>query len=147
MAQLGNGVDSGPRDDGLELVFVYGSLKRGQANHRQIASGTFLGPAQLQGLALYDLGPFPMAIVSDEPTPILHGELYGVSTQLLQALDRFEGAPRLYARQRQQLSDGRPVWIYVGRAQQVRFVDRLDDGIWPGACSRAAVLSTRAAAS
>ncbi|MBM5799379.1 MAG: gamma-glutamylcyclotransferase [Cyanobacteria bacterium K_DeepCast_35m_m2_023] len=132
MAQIGNGADSGLWDDGLELVFVYGSLKRGQANHRQIVSGVFVGPAQLQGLALYDLGPFPMAIVSDEPTHILHGELYRVSSQLLHALDRFEGAPRLYGRQRRLLTDGRPVWIYVGRPRQVRFVDRLNDGIWPG---------------
>jgi len=125
-----NADDSAPKSSELELVFVYGSLKRGNANHRQLAGASFLGPATVAGLHLYDLGPFPMAVlVPDDPDAQLLGELYSVSPQLLTALDRFEGAPRLYERQRHRLSDGRAVWLYVGRPKQVRHVRRISS--WP----------------
>ncbi len=113
-----------------QLVFVYGSLKRGQANHHQLAGSRFCGAAQLPGLALYDLGPFPMAIACNEPGAWLHGELFAVDATQLRALDRFEGAPRLYQRQRHVLSDGRPVWVYLGRPRQVRHVPLIPSGRW-----------------
>jgi gamma-glutamylcyclotransferase (GGCT)/AIG2-like uncharacterized protein YtfP len=124
--------DSAAQTKEPELVFVYGSLMRGRANHRQMAGCRFAGKAILQGLALFDLGPFPMAIASGEPSHLLHGELYRMDSAQLAALDRFEGAPRLYERLRWPLADGRRVWIYLGRPQQVRFVNRLGDGIWRG---------------
>jgi gamma-glutamylcyclotransferase (GGCT)/AIG2-like uncharacterized protein YtfP len=112
-----------------ELVFVYGTLKHGQPNHQQLAGCPFCSEALLPGLALYNLGPFPMAIASAEAT--LQGELYAVSAEKLSALDRFEGAPRLYERQQRQLEDGRVVWVYVGQAHQVRHVPLIHSGRWP----------------
>lgn len=114
-----------------QLVFVYGSLKRGQPNHHQLGGSPCCGDARLTGLALYDLGPFPMAIVSDDADAVLNGELYAVTADQLEALDRFEGAPRLYERQRHRLADGRAVWVYVGRPRQVRLVARIPSGMWP----------------
>lgn len=67
MAHTSNAADSALQQRKLELVFVYGSLKQGMANHRQLAGAAFAGTAVLQGLALYDLGPFPMAVASPEP--------------------------------------------------------------------------------
>ena len=129
--------DSASRARELKLVFVYGSLKRGMANHQQIAGSPFAGTAVLQGLALFDLGPFPMAIVSGNPDHLLHGELYGIDDRQLEALDRFEGTPRLYARLQWSTTGGQQVWVYVGRPQQVRFVKQLDDGQWRGrGCDR-----------
>ena len=58
MEQAGSGADSAP------LLFVYGSLKRGMANHGELRGAAELGSTRLEGLALYDLGPFPMAIPS-----------------------------------------------------------------------------------
>lgn len=124
--------DSAAQTREPELVFVYGSLMRGMANHGQMAGCRFAGRAILQGLALFDLGPFPMATASGEPTDLLHGELYQLDGAQLGALDRFEGVPRLYERLRWPLADGRRAWIYLGRPQQVRFVKRLGDGIWRG---------------
>ena len=124
-----------------ELVFVYGSLRRGMANHRQLAGATWLGDGEVQGLTLYDLGPFPMAVNQGDPQARLQGELYAVSTAALEPLDRFEGVPRLYQRQRWLLSDGRAAWVYVGQARQVRHVPMLPAGLWhprspkPGALS------------
>jgi gamma-glutamylcyclotransferase (GGCT)/AIG2-like uncharacterized protein YtfP len=111
-------------------VFVYGTLMRGMANHRQLAGLACQGTAELAGFALYDLGPFPMAIASGDPQQRLHGELYAVPPAQLQALDRFEGAPRLYQRKRHRLADGRRVWLYVGQPRQVRHVAVIPSGRW-----------------
>jgi gamma-glutamylcyclotransferase (GGCT)/AIG2-like uncharacterized protein YtfP len=124
--------NSGDSDlQGHQLVLVYGTLKRGQPNHHQLGGSPFRGEAELAGLALYDLGPFPMAIACDRPGTHISGELYAVSGHHLAALDRFEGAPRLYQRQSHRLSDGRAVWVYVGRPRQVRHVPLIASGIWP----------------
>jgi|1048.fasta_scaffold06383_4 gamma-glutamylcyclotransferase (GGCT)/AIG2-like uncharacterized protein YtfP len=129
MAAAESSTDSDPQ--GLELVLVYGTLKRGQANHHRLEGCRWLGPARLPGLALHDLGPFPMAVPCPEPDAVLQGELVAVGVERLAALDRFEGAPRLYERQRHRLHDGRPVWVYVGRPHQVRYVRRIPSGQWP----------------
>jgi len=50
----------------MDLVFVYGSLKRGQANHHLLSTARFEGEARAGGLVLHDLGPFPMAIAADQ---------------------------------------------------------------------------------
>jgi len=135
--------DEGRADDSAALVFVYGTLRRGQPNHAQLRGCASQGEAELSGLALYDLGPFPMAVPADGPTDRLQGELYQVNAEQLARLDRFEGAPRLYERQRWPLADGRPVWVYVGRPQQVRHVRRISSGRWRGrGLSAAVALST-----
>lgn len=129
MAGCHSSGDSDPQT-GEQLVFVYGTLMRGMANHRHLAGAPCLGTAELAGFALYDLGPFPMAIASGDRSHRLHGELYAVQPAQLQALDRFEGAPRLYRRQAEPLADGRSVWLYVGQPRQVRHVQRIADGRW-----------------
>ena len=129
MAGCHSSGDSDP-PTGPQLVFVYGTLMRGMANHRQLAGLACQGTAELAGFALYDLGPFPMAIASGDPQQRLHGELYAVPPAQLQALDRFEGAPRLYQRKRHRLADGRRVWLYVGQPRQVRHVAVIPSGRW-----------------
>lgn len=117
-------------DSDPQRVFVYGTLKRGMANHGQLAGCPCLGSAELVGFALYDLGPFPMAIASGDAGHRLHGELYAMTPQQLQRLDRFEGAPRLYQRTAETLADGRTVWLYLGQPRQVRHVQRIESGRW-----------------
>ena len=111
-----------------DLLFVYGTLKRGLTNHGMLQAAPFLEEVWLDGLNLHDLGPFPMAVIG---TGRLQGELYRIAPTLLPALDRFEGAPRLYRRQPWPLWDGRWVWIYLGQPRQVRHSPRLPHGIWP----------------
>ena len=103
-----------------ETVFVYGTLKRGFPNHRRMDQGLYQGHALAHGLRLYDLGPFPMVVA--EPGFHVEGEVYALTGNHLQALDRFEGAPRLYQRVAWTLNDGRVAWIYVGRRRQIRHV-------------------------
>lgn len=110
------------------LLFVYGTLKRGQPNHGQLRGARWEGEATLEGACLFDLGPFPMAIAGEGQ---IQGELYALPSEGLTALDAFEGVPRLYERQRRPLSDGRQVWVYLGRPRQVRHVRLLPGGLWP----------------
>ncbi len=127
-----------PQGEGLSaadsdaLMFIYGSLKRGQPAHHWLGGSPCCGEARLPGLALYDLGPFPMAVASNDPQACLQGELYRVSPAQLARLDRFEGVPRLYERQLRPLGDGRTAWVYVGRPRQVRHVSRIAAGVWQG---------------
>ena len=111
------------------LVFVYGTLKRGQGNHHWLAEAVFLGESTLSGAVLHDLGPFPMAI---EGEGAVQGEVYGVDAAGLARLDRLEGHPRLYGRRLMALADGRAAWVYLGRRRQVRNVPPIADGCWRG---------------
>lgn len=113
---------------GETLVFVYGTLKRGQANHPRLAGAPCLGEVALEGASLYDLGPFPMAIAGKGR---IGGELYAVAWEALRELDVFEGCPRLYQRHWLTLADGRQAWVYLGHPRQVRHVKRLPGGLWP----------------
>ena len=111
------------------LLFVYGSLKRGQRAHHLLQGLPWLGQAWLPGACLHDLGPFPMAVPGEGR---IQGELYGVGEADLEALDRYEGAPRLYQRHWLTLEDGRGAWVYLGRPHQVRHVAPLASGCWLG---------------
>lgn len=111
------------------LVFVYGTLRRGQPNHGWLEGARWLGAAQLDGVELHDLGPFPMAVPGEG---CIHGEVYGVSAEGLAHLDVLEGYPRLYDRRQMALRDGRRAWVYLGRPRQVRHAPVLADGIWRG---------------
>jgi len=118
-----------PADSTQPLLFVYGSLKRGQRAHHLLQGLPWLGQAWLPGACLHDLGPFPMAVLGEGS---IQGELYGVSEADLAALDRFEGAPRLYQRHWLNLADGRSAWVYLGQPHQVRHVAPLASGYWLG---------------
>jgi gamma-glutamylcyclotransferase (GGCT)/AIG2-like uncharacterized protein YtfP len=142
----------------MDLVFVYGSLKRGQANHHLLTRARFEGEAQAAGLVLHDLGPFPMAIAADQSpaggtctsvgqdmsamgmdaatsadalSDSIEGEVFAVDGETLAQLDRLEGVPRLYQRLLWPLHDGRQAWLYLGQPRQVRYVPALPAGRWP----------------
>jgi gamma-glutamylcyclotransferase (GGCT)/AIG2-like uncharacterized protein YtfP len=116
--------------DYVGLLFVYGSLKRGQRHHGHLRGADLEGTASVLGLSLHDLGPFPMAVVDPTGNAVVHGEIYAITAEQLDAIDRFEGVPRLYERQLHPLRDGREVWVYVGRARQVRYSPTIASGCW-----------------
>ena len=88
-------------------VFVYGTLKKGGANHTWIYDALFLGKAVVSGYQMHDLGSFPG--VTRSQGGLVHGELYEVET--LQDLDLLEGYPRLYNRE--------ITWAYTRHREQV----------------------------
>ena len=99
------------------LVFVYGTLKRGFSNNRYLAGSKFLGTARTkEKFALYSDG-LPFLIMTESISEI-HGELYQVDDLTLQILDDLEGHPDWYRREQVEicLDDGNhsvmKAWVY-----------------------------------
>ncbi len=95
-----------------ELLFVYGSLMRGQHNHAQLRGALWVGPAlTAPSYSLVSLGPYPA--LRSEGSASVPGELYALDATLLPGLDCFEGHPDWYLRRRIELDDGQEPWAYV----------------------------------
>jgi len=110
-----------------EFLFVYGSLRPGLVSGamRQIILG--LPPISAGSMPgrLYDLGPYPVAVVDDTAVTRIEGEVLALPKDptVLAALDDYEGfrpdnpAGSLYRRIRHHVSalDGRSLrcWVYV----------------------------------
>lgn len=84
-----------------QLVFVYGSLKRGYALHALLQGQLCLGHARTQPLyRMFDLGSYP-GLVEWPDGLAIRGEVYQVDCECLCRLDAAEGvAERHYARRR-----------------------------------------------
>ena len=93
-----------------ELVFVYGTLKKGKSNHDLLRGAKFLNTAELMGAKMYSLGHYPAIKVGDGR---IHGEVYEVPTQeIMDRLDRLEGHPVFYRREIVTLCTRQEAWTY-----------------------------------
>lgn len=72
-----------------QLVFVYGTLRRGGSNAFRMAGAEFLSPGTILG-RLYRIDWYPGLVVDDAGDEI-HGEVYSVGPEQLGELDVFEG--------------------------------------------------------
>jgi gamma-glutamylaminecyclotransferase len=107
------------------ILFVYGTLKCGQRNHRLIADQEFLGEAVTEPrYRVYDLGPYPGLIADGSNGLAVKGELWAVSDCRLAELDDFEEESHTFRRG--------PVALAGGREAQAYFWDR---PVPPGAAS------------
>jgi gamma-glutamylaminecyclotransferase len=85
----------------VTVLFLYGTLKRGQKNHRLLAAQRFVGDAATEPrYRLYDLGQYPGMVADTANGLAVAGELWEVDDGCLAELDEFEGVPELYVRQR-----------------------------------------------
>lgn len=76
----------------MTLIFVYGTLKRGDKNHHYLAGQTFVGPAwTVPGFRLYDLGDYPGMVESEGDQHGVAGEVWSVDPECLARLDLLEG--------------------------------------------------------
>ncbi|MBW0148974.1 gamma-glutamylcyclotransferase family protein [Marinobacter arenosus] len=98
------------------LVAVYGTLKRGGSNSQWLRGATYLGEDSLPGLTLYDLGPYPGAVVRASKGVLV--EVYAIDDRTLADLDiledYFPAAPKesLYLRTRMATQHG-SAWVYI----------------------------------
>lgn len=109
------------------LVFVYGTLKRGERNFDRMAGARFIGPATTRDatftLREYDSVSRPGRLVPDVSAGGEHriaGELFEVDSALLAALDAFERVGVDYERQTVALTAGRSAEMYLHSANSVR---------------------------
>jgi gamma-glutamylaminecyclotransferase len=76
------------------ILFVYGTLKRGERNQHRIADQRFVREAVTKPrYRVIDLGPQPGMIPDAENGLSVRGELWEVSGRCLEELDEFEGIP------------------------------------------------------
>jgi gamma-glutamylcyclotransferase (GGCT)/AIG2-like uncharacterized protein YtfP len=96
------------------LVFVYGTLRRGEAGAMSIRfpGSKFIGEAGVSG-TLYDLGAYPGLLLNESDSTVV-GEVYEVDDEILDELDEFEASSR-YLRKQVEISLGshkRACWVY-----------------------------------
>lgn len=120
-----------------QLLFVYGTLKRGQSANHMLGQARFVRSATTAPrYRLLNLGDHPGLVDTVESGQAVHGELWLVDIAAIPALDAYEGAPTEYGR--------RPIAI-AGCAEPVIAYFFLGDGSslpvcgaeWPpaaGAC-------------
>ena len=104
-----------------DLVFVYGTLRRGASNHWRIAGAEFVAEAWVLG-RLYPIDWYPGMVLDDDGVPV-RGEVYRVDAELLRHLDAFEGVQGdeadEYARVRVEVQQnegpGLEVWLWEYR--------------------------------
>lgn len=112
----------------LHRLFVYGSLMRGQAEHRLLGAARALGGCRTaEGFALLDLGEYP-ALVEGEGS--VAGELYEIDDATLARLDEYEDHPTLFERVVIALDDGSTAVTYRGVACVRPDAPRVPDGRW-----------------
>lgn len=110
-----------------ELLFVYGSLRRGfeaQGLMRRVG-GRYLGKARVRG-RLFNLGEFLGAVKVFRSSARVLGELYYLpsAARALRSLDRYEGIGFRREATEVELKSGRRVraWIYWLKRAPIRRV-------------------------
>ena len=103
-------------DDYSVNVFVYGTLKSGEANHgvMKSADGEFIAATKLPGYYMVNTPWYPFAAKSDNENDYIEGELYKVPMEKLHILDTLEGYPQLYDRDVVEVK-GMDAFVYVNR--------------------------------
>lgn len=120
--------EPGP-EAGCTKVFVYGTLRAGEANARLLVGAKLDRLARTEAaFDLADMGPYP-AMVRGGSTAV-RGEVYVVDEATLRALDRLEGHPRFYRRERITLGDGEEVEAYLMPPEAVFGRRRIANGDW-----------------
>ncbi len=76
-------------DPSPQLVFVYGTLRRGGSNHFRMAGAEFIAAGTITG-RMYRIDWYP-GLVLDDAGDEIHGEVYLVTPEQLSTLDIFEG--------------------------------------------------------
>jgi gamma-glutamylaminecyclotransferase len=109
------------------LVFVYGTLKRGHSNHALLQGCKWVS-AKAEGIELYAGEFFPFA---KRGKGVAYGELYNVNKEILQRLDRLEGHPHFYRRERTKViveKKSVDAWIYL--YPRTLEYDKIETGVW-----------------
>jgi gamma-glutamylaminecyclotransferase len=121
--------DTGTTTEQSVVLFVYGSLLRGQLNHFWMEGARYLGEVTTAPrFELLDLGPFPALV--DGGSTAVHGELYEVGPELLARLDVFEDVPEMYRRDLVHLQPQAQAHAYLLQPGHAHGRPRVPSGDW-----------------
>jgi gamma-glutamylcyclotransferase (GGCT)/AIG2-like uncharacterized protein YtfP len=117
-----------------DYVFVYGTLKRGEANHRLLAGAEYVCDARASNCVLVDLGGCPgMLIGSSDLECAATGEVFKFDdVNVLRTLDQLEQEGSMYKRIMIPLyieDEMRMCWTYV-LLHVIPSEVTIKDGIW-----------------
>lgn len=109
-----------------QLVFVYGTLRKGECNHHLLAQSEYLGLYETEpSYQLFDLGDYPGL---SEGSHSITGEVYRIDAATLAQLDMLEEVPVEYRRESIETPFG-TAWIYL--YQDTSQLDQvIDSGNW-----------------
>lgn len=111
------------------ILFVYGTLMRGQTAHALLGpTARFIAEARTEPrFTLLDMGQYPALV--EGGTTAVHGELFEIDADLLEALDRYEDVPELYARRPVEVA-GHSAIAYVLHPELAGGVGVIASGDW-----------------
>lgn len=120
--------NANPESQTPYLVFVYGTLRRGESNHYLLREARYLGRHRTAArYTLLDLGPYPAALANGRTA--LSGELYRLNHTLLGRLDVLENYPHEYTRVLIPTRLGK-AWIYLYRHRPSTEIPTIANGDW-----------------
>ena len=116
----------------MNKIAVYGTLRRGNGNHRLIEHCNMLSMEQIEGFHMYSLGGFPAVVPGkkDGFADTITVEVYEVDDDTLARVDRLEGYPGWYERSVVHTTHG-DAYIYNFTEDMVRpSMVPITDGDW-----------------
>lgn len=94
------------------LVFVYGTLMKGEHHHTRLAHARFLRAAETRSsYDLVQIDYYPAMLPGGRYRVL--GELFEVDDQTLALLDELEEVPHYYERHTIELADGTRAFAYI----------------------------------
>ncbi len=112
-------------DEVVSKLAVYGTLRRGCANHRYIADGKYVGTGELQGWNMYSNGSYPYVVKSGGSIKV---EIFEIAEETLSSIDDLEGYPMHYDRTQVETQYGK-CWLYFVRKIPSRCF-KIESGDW-----------------
>ena len=121
----------------MPQVFVYGSLKSSNRANRSFNRGLLMreGAEFVEErtldmpLRMVNLGHFPALVPVTGGVHSITGEVYTISTQLLQTLDHIEGHPDRFYQRRQYPELLGEAWVYVLPTTETHYPP-VTNGVW-----------------
>jgi gamma-glutamylaminecyclotransferase len=112
-----------------ELLFVYGTLRRGGSNHFRMAGARFMAAGTVRG-RIYQIDWFP-GLILDAAAGGVRGEVFAADARLIAQLDAFEGTDYRRVRAVVTTDDGESIdawlWEWLGAVDETR---RIVSGDW-----------------
>ena len=111
------------------LLFVYGTLMRGEAAHARLGQDArFVAAARTEPtFMLVDMGEYPALVEGGRAS--VAGELYEVDDAILSALDDYEEVPQMYERRSIEVG-GQTALAYLLRPELANGLPVIASGDW-----------------